>query len=101
MPTTAPSTLPLHDALPIFHRHGGGRTRHDPGGRADDRDEPAQHATHNRTPPAARAAHAVWRLGDSREPDARTDRKSTRLNSSQPSTSYAVSCLKKKKERQK
>src|SRR5690348_17574004 len=31
-------------------------------------------------------------------PDLKPDRKSTRLNSSHPSTSYAVFCLKKKKQ---
>src|SRR5438876_5417565 len=35
------------------------------------------------------------------EPAARRDRKSTRLNSSHPSISYAVFCLKKKKSREK
>src|SRR5690348_17817803 len=34
-----------------------------------------------------------------RPPDRREDRKSTRLNSSHPSISYAVFCLKKKKKK--
>src|SRR5438876_2549496 len=38
------------------------------------------------------ARHDVWIAGDA------GDRKSTRLNSSHPSISYAVFCLKKKKE---
>src|SRR5438876_4541203 len=37
----------------------------------------------------------------SREGNARQDRKSTRLNSSHPSISYAVFCLKKKKKPKK
>src|SRR5690348_17863796 len=38
-----------------------------------------------------------WNNGDyAREPRGLRDRKSTRLNSSHPSTSYAVFCLKKK-----
>src|SRR4051794_25220956 len=40
------------------------------------------------------AAHIVKRIED----EAREDRKSTRLNSSHPSISYAVFCLKKKKQ---
>src|SRR5689334_23738192 len=36
-----------------------------------------------------------------RQPDLRPDRKSTRLNSSHSSISYAVFCLKKKKESNK
>src|SRR5690348_17401359 len=36
---------------------------------------------------------------DGRGTDAAADRKSTRLNSSHPSISYAVFCLKKKKKR--
>src|SRR5438876_4400018 len=43
-------------------------------------------------PKASAAAHART---------VRSDRKSTRLNSSHPSISYAVFCLKKKKKKQK
>src|SRR5690348_17473332 len=53
----------------------------------------------------AAAARSVWRhdLADLRvlgrdDPRKRRDRKSTRLNSSHPSISYAVFCLKKKKK---
>src|SRR5438876_12291461 len=59
-------TLSLHDALPIYHR-----LLDDPGRR-------------------------VLLLEPDRPPDARLDRKSTRLNSSHPSITYAVFCLKKK-----
>src|SRR4051794_41344268 len=41
----------------------------------------------------------VSRVGERRDPSLRADRKSTRLNSSHPSISYAVFCLKKKKKK--
>src|SRR5690348_17488767 len=71
--TTEIYTLSLHDALPIF-----------------------------RDPRAARARRAVEGKHErgGRE-HGRTDRKSTRLNSSHPSISYAVFCLKKKKKKRK
>src|SRR5689334_24361134 len=69
--TTEIYTLSLHDALPIFrvgvHDH---RAAHDPARAGVERDH-------------------VGRHGDG-------DRKSTRLNSSHSSISYAVFCLKKK-----
>src|SRR5690348_17742490 len=71
-------TLSLHDALPISPR----------------RSRPARSAA------CAREARAVApRRGDRRRrrAEAQRDRKSTRLNSSHPSISYAVFCLKKKK----
>src|SRR5438309_7932917 len=71
--TTEIYTLSLHDALPIS---GGGHDRR----------------RHHARP----AAH---HLDGSRGPDheiRRGDRKSTRLNSSHSSISYAVFCLKKK-----
>src|SRR5712664_4293296 len=46
-----------------------------------------------RPPPAERRARA-----DAQDPQGRGDRKSTRLNSSHDQISYAVFCLKKKKE---
>src|SRR5699024_12641252 len=79
----APSPLSLHDALPIYHRC----RRHPHRGRLDmatgvgesdhraDRDE------------AFASLVPAWRK----------DRKSTRLNSSHVSKSYAVFCLKKKR----
>src|SRR5207249_11173828 len=66
--TTEIYTLSLHDALPISRVGTLGRARPRGG-------EPAQHALER----------------------ARRDRKSTRLNSSHVSISYAVFCLKKKK----
>src|SRR3982751_7014555 len=48
------------------------------------------------------AAHAGRKRGraDKRRPATKADRKSTRLNSSHDQISYAVFCLKKKKERE-
>src|SRR4051794_41760264 len=75
--TTEIYTLSLHDALPIFAR--GALERH--GHRAGRRD--------------VLAVGQVHLLRQER------DRKSTRLNSSHPSISYAVFCLKKKKKETK
>src|SRR5256885_10735629 len=82
--TTEIYTLSLHDALPISDAHGqrsGRRARHRP--------RPAGSAADSRRAPAARRAG---------RPD--RDRKSTRLNSSHLVISYAVFCLKKKKNEQ-
>src|SRR6266496_5999829 len=68
-PPTQTYTLSLHDALPISRVAAGrGRARHAPG--------------------ASARTVAAWR----------SDRKSTRLNSSHVEISYAVFCLKKKKK---
>src|SRR6266487_5272334 len=75
---TAPSeiyTLSLHDALPISRRHA----------------ITAASKTPKATEPRSEVICAV--------PIAVRDRKSTRLNSSHPSISYAVFCLKKKKNK--
>src|SRR2546430_7235133 len=69
--TTEIYTLSLHDALPIC----GGRSR--------------------RTPALGRQRVVPRLQGNQREPP---DRKSTRLNSSHSQISYAVFCLKKKKQ---
>src|SRR5437868_9806686 len=53
--------------------------------------------THKRGKPAWINSRADFMHGDLR--DRETDRKSTRLNSSHVSISYAVFCLKKKKKR--
>src|SRR5437773_9711605 len=80
--TTEIYTLSLHDALPIC-----GRARR-PQHRA-----PVQHRA-----PGRRRPRGVRRgLGDRRAAGGRPDRKSTRLNSSHITISYAVFCLKKKK----
>src|SRR5690606_41869895 len=81
--TTKIYTLSLHDALPICRRRvprsrrGAAR----PG-------RPAARGRAGRAGPPCRWGCAEWRR----------DRKSTRLNSSHVKISYAVFCLKKKKE---
>src|SRR3712207_8977517 len=77
--TTEISTLPLHDALPILR--GGSRSRPD------------------WICPCSKKAVARLSTWDGSPPvqSWRTDRKSTRLNSSHANISYAVFCLKKKK----
>src|SRR5690348_17711283 len=88
--TTDTNPLSLHDALPISRvrdlRNGGERVA-SPGAEHPDR------GTHRGR--AGAAAGRLLRRGAAR----RADRKSTRLNSSHPSISYAVFCLKKKKTR--
>src|SRR5947207_13046305 len=78
-PTTEIYTFSLHDALPIY---------------CAGRDHPVQ--------PAQRLSRTQPGRGDGAKPWRRcrplTDRKSTRLNSSHTVISYAVFCLKKKKE---
>src|SRR5438876_8570228 len=71
--TTEIYTLSLHDALPILSLHGD-----------------AGHP---------KSFHDFFRLHGSIDDHLAGDRKSTRLNSSHPSISYAVFCLKKKKKR--
>src|SRR3989442_9593296 len=79
--TTEIYTLSLHDALPIYHpRSRLGALRQQRLLRRDQRG----HAQG----PAAQRGGSVRRI----------DRKSTRLNSSHVRISYAVFCLKKKKE---
>src|SRR5438876_7684934 len=76
-------TLSLHDALPISGRvRCGRRARAERGGEPD-------HPRADRVAGDAGGARAARR-------PRRRDRKSTRLNSSHPSISYAVFCLKKK-----
>src|SRR2546430_9505399 len=85
--TTEIYTLSLHDALPISHRGGW-------------------HARGSRRPGARNRAGAAQRrrphaagvgLGGRAPALVVRDRKSTRLNSSHSQISYAVFCLKKKK----
>src|SRR5207248_5472472 len=78
---TAPplvSTLSLHDALPICRHPRGDGPRRDPHTRHGGRLRPDPGRLRPRDPPAF------------------PDRKSTRLNSSHRTISYAVFCLKKK-----
>src|SRR5689334_23398996 len=75
--TTEIYTLSLHDALPICSsRRSGGRTT-------------------SRPATARSCSRGRWTSTNSFSPD----RKSTRLNSSHSSISYAVFCLKKKKNK--
>src|SRR5690348_17664989 len=80
---TAPTeiyTLSLHDALPIFVCSSPNRGK--------------GHAVRQ----GLLAARGDWRLFTDVDLAYGLDRKSTRLNSSHPSISYAVFCLKKKNE---
>src|SRR5690606_42164365 len=100
-PTTQIDTLSLHDALPIFgylkvdtstyERFKAGYVSgayRGPTRDEDDTDEPLAlpYPAYGGTP------------GDA-DPPAGEDRKSTRLNSSHVKISYAVFCLKKKKQK--
>src|SRR5690348_18404178 len=78
--TTEIYTLSLHDALPIFAGLGFKQTT--TGDTLSDRAHPI-----------------ILERMEFPTPVAERDRKSTRLNSSHPSISYAVFCLKKKKNR--
>src|SRR5690606_41484521 len=92
-----PSSLSLHDALPIFVQRA--RAGHGDVGRASD---------HRIEPVIAVGLggpqHRAAAIGDARRDDSGVverergglDRKSTRLNSSHVKISYAVFCLKKK-----
>src|SRR5690348_17559956 len=81
--TTEIYTLSLHDALPIYLPHRVPVAR----GPAQLR-RPLDHHRCQLRPPLAGGVTEV-----------EADRKSTRLNSSHPSISYAVFCLKKKKKK--
>src|SRR3712207_7632076 len=89
--TTEIYTLSLHDALPICPRQRGHRA---PRARRRRRGDHAVERSSVRDDVEARAcaAHGVHRRPQS-------DRKSTRLNSSHANISYAVFCLKKKKNK--
>src|SRR3712207_9077956 len=91
--TTEIYTLSLHDALPICEVDQG---HHDRalGGAADlMRDQVGRDVLVIDGHEGERALAALGRGGDL----LRSDRKSTRLNSSHANISYAVFCLKKKK----
>src|SRR5256885_17049047 len=80
--TTEIYTLSLHDALPISHARGG---RHS-----------ARRAVRGLA--LASADHGLRPVTRRPRRPAAADRKSTRLNSSHLVISYAVFCLKKKKQ---
>src|SRR5690349_24018290 len=88
--TTEIYTLSLHDALPIYEpvrRCVAGVCRRAVGGAV--------------AGGGARGDHAFEGGAEAREGGLQGDRKSTRLNSSHVEISYAVFCLKKKKNRNK
>src|SRR5688572_32498679 len=82
-------TLSLHDALPISASCRGLTARHF---------SPAARRRRSSSPPSARAA-TPRSSTRSRASGAIRDRKSTRLNSSHSQISYAVFCLKKKRQK--
>src|SRR5205085_11206985 len=90
--TSSISTLSLHDALPIFtgdcHVLFGKRAFQSARGFLDGGSVPMS--------AGGRPRDLRQTLEQSRRP--KTDRKSTRLNSSHSQISYAVFCLKKKKK---
>src|SRR5207253_11353782 len=94
-PPTAIYTLSLHDALPIFRRDPGGLVVAELPERAQD---PAGPIAPSQVAERVRLEHDARRgppaPGIVFKPE---DRKSTRLNSSHVAISYAVFCLKKKK----
>src|SRR5437773_6687119 len=85
-PTADSYTLSLHDALPISH-FGGGRLRDSraDGVRAQRRDRSQRRTRCGKPAADGKRTHRMHQ-----------DRKSTRLNSSHITISYAVFCLKKK-----
>src|SRR5699024_11412071 len=82
------STLSLHDALPILIRHNEEYER------VEGVDKGV--ILHLKSGKKIKADGFLWCNGRTGNTD--QDRKSTRLNSSHVSISYAVFCLKKKKE---
>src|SRR5207249_5217933 len=98
---TSTSTLSLHDALPICalraaHRSGQGRDRARQAGRARPSALPLAQlrALAGASAPArARRVRRALLSGERAAAPRQEDRKSTRLNSSHVSISYAVFCL--------
>src|SRR3712207_7982908 len=93
--TTEIYTLSLHDALPILSQRPGHLPAGDPGPARGDDLVAALHLG------AVQRGVGRGHELDGGEPrvDRRGDRKSTRLNSSHANISYAVFCLKKKRDR--
>src|SRR5690348_17859073 len=91
--TTEIYTLSLHDALPICWAGEGSRPARRDTACACQR----RRAEPDGVPGMTGEDRSILLVDDHAE----QDRKSTRLNSSHPSISYAVFCLKKKKKNQK
>src|SRR5690348_17880271 len=70
-------------------------------GQVGDQRRPARVSRDRCQAPAVRPGHGRDDRHDAAGDRDRRDRKSTRLNSSHPSISYAVFCLKKKKKKKK
>src|SRR5689334_24146997 len=90
-PATEIYTLSLHDALPILEHGRDAAVR----ARARSAAAPTRARRRQLVPQARRGLGAADGARSDR------DRKSTRLNSSHSSISYAVFCLKKKKKKNK
>src|SRR5437773_7619976 len=93
--TTKTYTLSLHDALPISaveQGHGDRRCRRDTEARRESRVGRGIDGDSDEEQVTGHVREGLLSLGP-------VDRKSTRLNSSHITISYAVFCLKKKKER--
>src|SRR5690606_41569532 len=90
-PTTATSTLSLHDALPIYLRGGRGAA-----GSQGRRRTLTSHRLPVPLPAMSRESTFIMVKLDGVRRGLIGDRKSTRLNSSHVKISYAVFCLKKK-----
>src|SRR3712207_7541380 len=94
--TTEIYTLSLHDALPILDAGPGRRQRQT--ARQSDRRGPG---AAGRAEEAGRSRGRDGSRAQGRPAAGERDRKSTRLNSSHANISYAVFCLKKKKNTKK
>src|SRR5207253_10550642 len=98
-PATAPpeiSTLSLHDALPISRLRGLSRpARHEHGSSQPRRRPDRLHLRFRVDGWRGAARRGPPRVHDRKRKCSRSDRKSTRLNSSHVAISYAVLCLKK------
>src|SRR5690242_21633298 len=93
--TTEIYTLSLHDALPICQGEHEGREPDGPFGREPAAERPEEQAPEQQLLADRRhEPRHQHEQGQLQTPD----RKSTRLNSSHMSISYAVFCLKKKKK---
>src|SRR2546430_3840955 len=92
--TTEIYTLSLHDALPIWRKRRGGLLVGSDHGLDLRGGEGEQRPAGD----GGRAARGDQATGEGRHACESSDRKSTRLNSSHSQISYAVFCLKKKKQ---
>src|SRR5690606_39853245 len=96
--TTYIYTLSLHDALPIFLRVAVDDVEHDRRARLRIADDLAERVVRLDLGAVDRGDDIALDEAGLRGGTVRLDRKSTRLNSSHVKISYAVFCLKKKKQ---